>query len=206
MARNYVDNARSAIDLTNLGIEKTELVKTVLTSMIQLGTSPGVKGLQVQIDKERAESVAAKLHFEVLCFASYWTSTLIVNYATTNSFFRKDVDLDGAQTFYKSIRTNLKKFCELNEFNTFFDLGVTKIDPEITVGPTEPLRSEKRLDQYEKIASKGSNMDTIKWYGKHLAMTFALADYPLFEPLALTFAEPTINIADIVMKEVFADN
>jgi hypothetical protein len=206
MERNYIDNARSVIDLINLGIRKTDLLSTVLTSLIELAKDPRVENLYVSLDEERVPSVVAKTHFEILCFASYWTSTLISNYATTRSFLKKKVDIEGAQIFYKSIRSNLKESSEINGFNMVHDLELKTISPEITVGPTELLSSEKRLDQYEKIAIKGGSMETIKRYSKHLAITFALADYPMFEMLTLTFAEPTIRIVDITMKEVFVDS
>lgn len=206
MEIDYIENARSVINLINKGIEKTELVSTVLTSLVELAKDPGVEDVYVEVEEERVPSVVTKTHFEILCFASYWTSTLITKHATTKSFFQKKVDIEGAQTFYKSIRTNLKEFCEVNDFNKVYDLGVKTINPKIIVGTTEPLSSDKRLDQYEKLGMNGTNMETIKWYSKHLAMTFALADYPLFEMLTLTFAEPTIKIADITMRGVFENN
>jgi hypothetical protein len=202
MKRDFDSSAKASIDFINKGIKASKLLETILTSLVELSSESSVKNvIDVKMDEERAIHVFNKTHFEILCFASYWTSSLISRYAVSNSLFGKKVDIEGAQYFYKCIHQYLNEICELHNFGKFNDIGF--INSSGIIGPTEKLSSDKRLLQYEKLATDRSNSDTLQLYAKHLAMTYALGDYAAFEPLTLTFVEPTIKIAEITMRGVF---
>jgi hypothetical protein len=189
--------AQATIKFIVKGLNKTNLNNSIFTSLIE-----DADKFYVEVEEERVPDIVSKMHFEILCFASYWTSYLIVDYVTTTSFFKKKVDIESAQIFYKYIRKYLKEVCISNKFDTIYDLGVKSISPSIEIGPTVLLNSDNRLNQYENAALKG-NSEVFKIYSKHLAMTFALEKYPLFEPITYTFIEQTIRVAKISIKGSF---
>lgn len=122
------------------------------------------------------------------------------------SLFKKKVDVNAAQYFYECVRETLKESCKLNDLSKIFDLGVTAIDPEITVGPTTLLNSDTRLEEYGQAALKGKKHQELRIYAKHLAITIGYENYPLFDSLTYQFIEPTIQIATIAMKASFESN
>ncbi len=197
--------ALRTINLLVTGMKKSDLVGTFLTSLVELSYNQDNDENYIEVEDERVSSVYEKTRYEILCFASYWTSTLIIDYVTTKSLFQKKVDIEGAQYFYKNIKKYLKEMCNLCDFDKLYDLEIKSINPVIHVGPTNLLNSDKRLNEYEKAAINGMNSDSLKLYAKHLAMTFALEKYIIYEPLTYTFSESTIMLSRIVMKDIFKD-
>ena len=184
-------------------MQKSDLVGTFLTSLVELSYNQPDDENYIEVEDERVSSVYEKTRFEILCFASYWTSTLISDYVTTRSLFQKKVDIEAAQFFYKTIKMYLEGMCKQSDFDKLYNLEIKSIDPTIQVGPSDLLNSNKRLNEYEKAALNGRNSDALKLYSRHLAMTFALEKYLIYEPLTFTFTEPTIMLSKIVMRDIF---
>lgn len=195
--------ALRTINLLITGMKKSDLVGTFLTSLVEFSYNQENDENYIEVEDERVSIVYEKTRYEILCFASYWTSTLIIDYLTTKSLFQKKVDIEGAQYFYKNIKKHLNEMCRLCDFDKLNDLDIKSINPTIHVGQTDRLNSDKRLNEYENAAKNGKNSDTLKIYSKHLAMTFALEKYIIYEPLTYTFSEPTIMLSRIVMRDIF---
>lgn len=195
--------ALRTINLLITGMKKSDLVGTFLNSLIELSNNQSNDDNCIEVEEERVSMVYEKTRYEILCFASYWTSNLIIDHLTTKSLFQTKVDIEGAQYFYKNIKKYLKEMCKLCEFDKLNDLGIKSISPKIHVGLSDILDSDKRLIEYEKAAMTDKNNGSLKIYSRHLAMTFALEKYIIYEPLTYTFSEPTIMLSRIVMRDIF---
>jgi hypothetical protein len=181
-------------------IDSSKIVNVVLLSMIDVKNEPGIKELGIVVEDERAQSVFEKTHFEILCFAAYWTSTQILKYVSKNQMRNvNDKDISQAQYFYQCIRKSLAEFCHSKNFDQVDDL----VFDSNGINEFGSLNSDKRLSQYEKLDSTGKMGDSFKWFAKHLAITFALNDYPIFEIQAQKYAEHTVKISQIAMMSAF---
>ena len=182
-------------------IQRTSLVDNIVKSYIDLTRSPEIKKLELRTEQLDTET-QKKIFFEMLCFASFITSYLILKYVTHRKFFKKIVDEESAHFFNNRVRHYLEEICDSDSFSKIHDIGVTSIKPEIRVGPTEFLDSTKRLIEYAHAASQEKGKEIIN-FSKNVAKFLGREHYPLFEPLSASYTKPIIELAYGAMKGVF---
>ncbi len=182
-------------------IERSSIVNDICVGYLNITKSPELKHLQ--LDRETLdEETKNRILFEILCFASFLTSDIILKYVTTRKFLKKTVDEEAALLFNKNVKQRLNEICNTLGLCKIYDFGVISIDPEIKVGPTELLNPNVRLIEYAKVASQDRGK-VLTIFSKNTAKFLALENYPLFEPLTASYAKPIYEIANRAMKGVF---
>ena len=184
-----------------LGIDRLlldqKIVESILETYRQFCCSDEARRLNIS-QMPITDEMRLRLHFECLCFSTFFVSLQSSKYLTEKKWFVNRPNQRLIQLFDGAVAAALIKLCNNSGLSELHEITLVTIDPKPEFVFGDHLDPLNRLEEYRSafVKERGSELERFgKWIGK----TLDAPNYPIFEIIGGDFGKPLLQLSDYAL-------